>query len=376
MKRRAFITTAAAGAVAGFPGGQPGAASKNKTVKLKRERLDIGIVGLGPYSNARLFANAINKYQSVANSCFKVTAVWGKPGGYRTSFRGEADWAAEQAGKLPTPQAFADTYDIPRVVDDPADMVKRVKGVFITDPDHSLELARPFLEKGMPVFVDVPIAWSLREARELIALAKKNNAVLATGSFVPASREFQSLKNRIGDAPVASYYLEGAGSTFINAYAHMFATGVALAPGTIDTCTTFGWNGPADADPAPTAPLYTHLKYKRAADDREPTLGLATNVPEPSVLNWAQIHCDSKVFKDQVNLSGSLEDLHQDVSLCIPLLRVVEYAFMNGVWPRGEECLLNYIAALLMAHKSGVINGRMVSRSDVEDHELPRHITA
>jgi predicted dehydrogenase len=73
-----------------------------------------------------------------------------------------------------------------------ADLIGQVDAVTIAVPTVShLEVARPFLERGVHVLVEKPMSSSLDEADELIALAQASGALLAVGHterFNPAIR--------------------------------------------------------------------------------------------------------------------------------------------------------------------------------------------
>jgi predicted dehydrogenase len=76
-----------------------------------------------------------------------------------------------------------------------ADVVGKVDAVVVAVPtvDH-LAVARPFLERGVHVLVEKPMAPSLAEADELVALAARSGALLAVGHterFNPAVRAAQ-----------------------------------------------------------------------------------------------------------------------------------------------------------------------------------------
>jgi len=75
---------------------------------------------------------------------------------------------------------------------DAGDLVGRVDAVIVAVPtvDH-LAVARPFLERGVHVLVEKPMARSLEEADELVSLAAQSGAALAVGHterFNPAMR--------------------------------------------------------------------------------------------------------------------------------------------------------------------------------------------
>ena len=76
------------------------------------------------------------------------------------------------------------------VTSNAADLLDRVDAVTIAVPTEAhLSVARPFLERGIHVLVEKPMAASLAEADEMIALAAANGATLAVGQterFNPA----------------------------------------------------------------------------------------------------------------------------------------------------------------------------------------------
>jgi predicted dehydrogenase len=69
-----------------------------------------------------------------------------------------------------------------QVVREAADLVGRTDGVIIATPTESHSaVARPFLEAGMAVLIEKPLARSMAEADELVRLASKRQALLAVG---------------------------------------------------------------------------------------------------------------------------------------------------------------------------------------------------
>lgn len=64
--------------------------------------------------------------------------------------------------------------------------------------DH-LELARPFLEKGIPCFVDKPFASTLADAQEMVRLAEENNTTIINASILSHCDESKHFKNRFAE---------------------------------------------------------------------------------------------------------------------------------------------------------------------------------
>ena len=64
------------------------------------------------------------------------------------------------------------------LVDKPSEMIGKIDGLLLCSLEGGvhLERARPFLEKGIPIFIDKPFACSRVQATTLVELAKKHKA--------------------------------------------------------------------------------------------------------------------------------------------------------------------------------------------------------
>ncbi len=81
------------------------------------------------------------------------------------------------------------------LVENPQDMVGQVDGVLIESLDGSVhyERALPFVEAGVPCYVDKPFTCSLSQARELARLATEKNVPLFSASSLRYAVEIQEL---------------------------------------------------------------------------------------------------------------------------------------------------------------------------------------
>jgi hypothetical protein len=78
-------------------------------------------------------------------------------------------------------EKFAARFGVPNVVDHYAEMVGRVDGVIqsgLKASFWSFQLVRPYLEAGVPVFMDRPGAYSLSGIRRLVGHAAQHNCPL------------------------------------------------------------------------------------------------------------------------------------------------------------------------------------------------------
>jgi predicted dehydrogenase len=93
-------------------------------------------------------------------------------------------WAGEHPARLAELEGMFGPYD--NRVEDVADLVGTVDGVLVVDDTDGgarhAELARPFLEAGMPVFVDKPMTTVYADAVALFDLAEKHDAPLMSSS--------------------------------------------------------------------------------------------------------------------------------------------------------------------------------------------------
>jgi predicted dehydrogenase len=80
-------------------------------------------------------------------------------------------------------RTLREEHSIP-LVERPEEMIGKIDAVLIESVDGSvhLERARPFLEAGIPTFVDKPFACSSTDAREMARLAKEHRVPLFSSS--------------------------------------------------------------------------------------------------------------------------------------------------------------------------------------------------
>jgi predicted dehydrogenase len=134
--------------------------------------LNLGIVDFDS-SHAVEFTRRINRC-AIAEDQFVEGAqiLYGYPGG------------AEQARdriELHSQQVIECGVEL---VSDPREMIGKIDGVLIlsVQGDRHLEMASPFLEAGIPTYIDKPISCRLEDLDRLIALAGTHQTMLWSGS--------------------------------------------------------------------------------------------------------------------------------------------------------------------------------------------------
>lgn len=106
-------------------------------------------------------------------------------------------------------KALANMQGIPYIAEKPEDFLGKADAVFVLQRNGSrhLSCAMPYLEAGIPVFVDKPFACTTEDAERMVAIAKKSGSVLCGGSCVKFSKEIAELKETVQhSAPITSAY--------------------------------------------------------------------------------------------------------------------------------------------------------------------------
>jgi predicted dehydrogenase len=96
------------------------------------------------------------------------------------------------------------------LVDKPTDLIGKVDGMLIESlaGDAHLDRARPFLEAGVPCFIDKPFTCSVADARKLVELAQKKKLPIFSSSslrYAPELVQFLSEK-KVGKILGATAY--------------------------------------------------------------------------------------------------------------------------------------------------------------------------
>ncbi|HEY3110556.1 MAG TPA: Gfo/Idh/MocA family oxidoreductase [Chloroflexota bacterium] len=100
------------------------------------------------------------------------------------------------------------------IVERPDELIGRVDAVMLTSADGGVhrELARPFLEAGLPLFVDKPFACSLADARQIVADALAAGVALTSASalrYCPEVRDVQRRAEEVGAIVGVDAYTPG-----------------------------------------------------------------------------------------------------------------------------------------------------------------------
>ena len=132
----------------------------------------IGVIG-GECSHAEYFAYYFNQKNEKGEYNFPNYRVTAISGHYKKDN-----------------EIIAEKFNVEKVYDNPLDMLDKVDAIMITARDGKFhyEFVKPFLEKGIPAFIDKPITTDYEQAKELVKVAKDNNALLCGGTNLKYSK--------------------------------------------------------------------------------------------------------------------------------------------------------------------------------------------
>jgi len=140
--------------------------------------MKIGTIG-SDNSHAAAFSKALNVDKIAGMEDVQASHIWGL--------------------KTDETQDKVTRGNIPFVVSKPEEMLQQVDAVLVVlrHGGLHLEYSRPFLEAGIPVFIDKPLACSTSDARKILELAAKKQVPITSFSLVRYDSAIQNLKQNL-----------------------------------------------------------------------------------------------------------------------------------------------------------------------------------
>ena len=326
--RREFLRSTALGGIAGI------VASKTApSYAQNRGMLKIGQLGLGGHNFALLFKNYYEKYKDTIR-CMPH-AFWDDVPGVAERFRERG---------------------FETVCKTPEEVVKESDVICVEHADYrrSLELARPALEAGKPVFIDRPFTSSIYSAEEIVRLARENDAPLMSCSSLELQPELPEIRQWVKEnEPVRSYECYCPEPMFQWMFPHTINFAHAVIGGGIETAYFSGdfivelgdiqsagkyWFDPG----RPLGDSISLLTYK-SRNGEPPIIGMNHIGPGPGTYNiFIYTVKESKNFVVGKHLD--------DPKIFLPMLLTLNDFFVNRKPPRPYE-------AILEQHRAHVATG-------------------
>lgn len=160
-----------------------------------KELIKLGIVGLSdgnghPYSWSAIF-NGYDK-EAMADCPFPVIPKYLSEQTFPEDAISDAQVTHIWTQDFMVSQHVAAASKVPNVCEHLEDMVGKVDAVLMArdDAENHLEMSRPFLNAGLPVFIDKPLALSRGMAEEILSLEQYENQIFSCTALRFAS-EFE-----------------------------------------------------------------------------------------------------------------------------------------------------------------------------------------
>ena len=179
-------------------------------------KIKIGQLGAGSHNFTARFRKPAEKYKGVIRC--RPWAVW--------------DDVPGVAEKMKDDMGFE------KAVADPVELVRECDVVEVEHADYrrALDLARPALEAGKPVFINRPFAASVADAEEIVRLAREHNAPLMSASSLEFQPELPAIAQYAREnGPLRSYMAYCPEPYFTWMFPHVINFAHAGLGGGIDT---------------------------------------------------------------------------------------------------------------------------------------------
>ncbi|MFC1528764.1 Gfo/Idh/MocA family oxidoreductase [Candidatus Latescibacterota bacterium] len=327
----------------------------------------IGHVGTGPFSFYSFYINTINTFQGRYNPLnMRVTHIWGDD--YTRNYRGSPEfvkkWLDIWTGDKQSPQGLAKQFNIPNVCEDFHDMANDVDAAMIMDFDNAYELTKPFLKKGLPIFLCSPVAVSVPECERILDLAEANGAAVYSGSFTADMSENEILYTKVKRDRIAAFFAYTSHAYFTS-YANDGLEPIHWLIGDgVRKVTLHGWNGSSGYDPHDLPPYRIHLEYEPRGNF-PPIQGTLNCAGYVQAREWYRVyHHDHSVVEGVANWSNRTLTL-QD------FLFSLQEVFVTNKSLETRKDILKKLKVLIAAYKSANEGNRPVSVDEVGDYHLP-----
>ncbi|MEW6752083.1 MAG: Gfo/Idh/MocA family oxidoreductase [Candidatus Latescibacterota bacterium] len=236
------------------------------------------------------------------------------------------------------------------------DMVGQVDAVILDDHSsclHFKELARPYLEAGVPMFINRPLALSLADAEEILNLSRKHGTPIMSGSSFEFAPEVTQIRRAMADVePISGYAVANSMSDYATHGVH----GVLFAL----ACVGGGVTSAAYQTPDWHTPNGIVVIEHAAHDGGRPFYGCVQEITGA----WGWIRVFGKRTFEQF--------VQADMYFWLPLVHQMQRMFETRQMPQSYEVLYEKTAVFLAAFKSHVeCKGAPVGLCEIGDWRAP-----
>lgn len=245
-------------------------------------------------------------------------------------------------------------------------MVGKVDAIIIPDFDAVTvykHLARPYIEAKIPCFINRPFALSLKDAREMIDLAKKHGTPLMCGSSFEYVKEVGIVRSKVkAIEPITGYLVDNSMSDYATHGIHGLYFAYACIGGGVEKVSylTKDWRNPNGV---------VVLEHSPRAGSEGPFYGCIQEIAGAGTNAWIKVY--GRGFVEQFCWwEGSPKD--RETFLWLPMLLEMERMFRTGKMPEPYESLYEKTKIFLAGFKSHLEKGGApVALSEIGDWRAP-----
>jgi len=173
------------------------------------KKLKLGIIGLSegnghPYSWSAIFNGYNQKY--MRNCPFPVIPQYLSKQKFPDDAIKNAKVTHIWTQNKSLSKHIAKASNIDNVVYAYKDLIGKVDAILLARDDYQnhYEMSKPFIEAGLPVYIDKPLTNTLRDAKKIYSLEKFKNQIF-TCSALSYAKEFQVKKDKIKQLGLIKY---------------------------------------------------------------------------------------------------------------------------------------------------------------------------
>ena len=308
--------------------------------------LSVGVLTCGPWSHvADIWGPVVNATDGrTRKTGMQMTHVW-------DIVPGDAEKFAARYGAEVVPN-----FD---------DMVGEVDGVILSDFDATpafKELTRPYLEAGVPIFINRPFAYNLSDARDMIDLAEEHGTPIMCGSSFEYVREVEIIRKRLKSlGPITGFVADNSMSDFASHGIHGLYFIYACLGGGVTRVSylTPDWHAPNGV---------VVLEYEARAGGK-PFYGCVQQIPTTGANAWIKVF--GKESTEQW-IWWEATQWDRDTFLWLPMLLRMQEMFETGEMPEPYENLYEKTQIFLAGFKSHLEqDGAPVALTEIDDWSAP-----
>lgn len=152
------------------------------------KKLKIGIIGLSsgnghPYSWSAIFNGYNPEYMKDCG--FPVIPEYLSKKKYPADCIQDANVTHIWTQDIKISEHVSKASNIPNILEKPEDMIGKVDAVLLArdDSENHLKMAKPFIEAGLPIYIDKPLASTLVVAKKIYALEKYDGQIFSCSAL-------------------------------------------------------------------------------------------------------------------------------------------------------------------------------------------------